>query len=84
LAREHLDRIRLLYGEFVFSDGKAVDELKRGPEPVKLGTLVYVDDPVGRRLSVPHDVVQEALDPIQNHLKYRESAAESFSRQKVA
>ena len=36
---------------------------------MELRALVNVDDPVGRGLPVPDGVVQETLDPVQDHLQ---------------
>lgn len=73
----------LLNVELVFSDRDAVDELEGGPEPVKLGTLVDVDNPVGRGLSMPDGVVQVTLDSVQDHLEDRQTAAKTFPGQEV-
>ena len=36
---------------------------------MELRALVYIDDPIGRGLAVPHCVVQETLDSVQDHLR---------------
>jgi hypothetical protein len=53
----HFKKCHSLDVELVLSDGDAVDELQRGPEPVELVALVDVDDAVGGGLAVPHAVV---------------------------
>ncbi len=58
----------LLYVELVLPDWNAVDKLQRGPQSVELGALVDVDDPIGGRAALPHGIVQEGLDAVQDYL----------------
>ena len=51
---------------------------------MELGALVDVDDAVLRRLAVPHGVVEEALDAVEDHLEDGEAAAEALAGQQVA
>ena len=63
---------------------KKAGYLQRGPEPVELCALVDVDDAVLGRLAVPHGVVEEALDAVEDHLEDGEATAQPLARQQVA
>ena len=51
---------------------------------MELRALVDVDDPVGRGLPVPDRVLEEALDPVENHLEDAEAAAQPLPGEQVA
>ena len=51
---------------------------------MELCALVDVDDAVLGRLAVPHGVVEEALDAVQDHLEDGEATAQPLARQQVA
>ena len=51
---------------------------------MELCALVDIQDSVSWRLAVPHGVLQEALDPVEDDLEYTEAAAESLSSQEVS
>ncbi len=70
----------LLDVELVLADGDAVDKLQGRPQTMEFGAFVDVQDTVGGRLALPNGVVEVALDAVENHLKYREAAAEALPR----
>ena len=51
---------------------------------MELCALVDIEDSVSWGLAVPHSVLQEAFDPVEDDLEYAEAAAESLSGQQVS
>ena len=57
----------------------AVDKLECRPQPVELCALVDIQNSVSWRLAMPHSVLQETFDPVEDDLEYAEATAESLS-----
>ena len=52
-----------------------VNELESWPKPVELSALIDIQDTISWRLAVPHCILQETLDSVQDYLEYAEAAA---------
>ena len=51
---------------------------------MELSALVNVDDTIGWRLPMPHCIVQESLDSVEDDLEYAETTTQSLSGQQVS
>ena len=51
---------------------------------MELCALINIQDPVSRRLAVPHSVLQEAFDSVENDLEYAETTAQPLPRQQIS
>lgn len=74
----------LLDSVLVLSDRNAVDKLDGRPQPVELGAFVHVHDSIGRGLRVPHWLVEEGLDALEDNFKDGQATAKPLPGQKIA